>query len=130
MLFFVVFFFFFFFFSFFFFIFFFFLTKLFSSSSPSSLFFFFFFFLLILISFSVFPRHFLCHYHFIFRMADFFEVDFLAIARNFWGVFKKFYRNKVFRAYFGIFLDYILKYFRVVENLEYILRFFLTIKKN
>ena len=47
-------------------------------------------------------------------------------GKFFWGVFEKFYCSRVFRVYFGIFLENILKYLRVVEFLKY----FLNIKKN
>ena len=42
---------------------------------------------------------------------------------------KKNYCSRLFRVYFGIFLEYILEYLRVVEFLEYILGYFLNIKK-
>ena len=45
-------------------------------------------------------------------------------------IFEKFYCSRVFRVYFGIFLENILEYLRVVEFLKYILEYFLNIKKN
>ena len=53
----------------------------------------------------------------------FFNTPFgLAVFR---GVFEKFCCNRVFKAYFGIFLENILGYLRVEEFLKYILRYFL-----
>ena len=43
----------------------------------------------------------------------------------FGGIFEKICCSRVFRLYFGIFLENILGYLRVEEFLEYILRYFL-----
>ena len=48
----------------------------------------------------------------------------------FGSIFEKFYCSRFFRVYFGIFLENILKYLRIVEFLKYILGYFLNIKKN